>query len=157
NLKKLNFDAMGLDGRVDYILLKNHIEHEVRQLDIQATQLAEIAPLVPFQKTIAELDESRRRMEPVNSSNVAAALSRMKLQVEETQRKVDAANRRGGPSEAGPENAPEPLKVKKTVANRAVATLNDLRNTLRNWFGFYSGYDPIFTWWVEEPYKAADQ
>src|SRR5262249_28955007 len=71
NLKKLSFDGMGLDGRVDYVLLKNHLEYEVRQLDIQARQLAEIEPLLPFQKTITELDESRRRMEPVNSSNVA--------------------------------------------------------------------------------------
>src|SRR5262249_28410436 len=55
NLKKLSFDGMGLDGRVDYVLLKNHLEYEVRQLDIQARQLAEIEPLLPFQKTITEL------------------------------------------------------------------------------------------------------
>ncbi len=32
-----------------------------------------------------------------------------------------------------------------------------LRSTLRNWYGFYNGYDPMFTWWVSEPYKAVDQ
>jgi uncharacterized protein (DUF885 family) len=32
-----------------------------------------------------------------------------------------------------------------------------LRTTLRNWFSFYDGYDPIFTWWMAEPYKSADR
>src|SRR5262249_17170460 len=40
---------------------------------------------------------------------------------------------------------------------RAVGALNGLRNNLRNWYTFYSGYDPMFTWWSEEPYKALDQ
>jgi hypothetical protein len=156
SLKKLNFDAMGLDGRVDYVLFRNHLEYEIRQLDIQASQSLEIEPLVPFQKTITDLDDSRRRMQPVKSSEVAAVLSRMKLQIEDTQRKIEAGSRRGG-ADAGGENGPAPARVKKTVANRAVATVNNLRNTLRAWFGFYSGYDPLFTWWVDEPYKAADQ
>ena len=43
------------------------------------------------------------------------------------------------------------------AANRALADVEGLRNTLRGWFGFYDGYDPLFTWWMHEPYKAADQ
>src|SRR6185295_1301040 len=41
--------------------------------------------------------------------------------------------------------------------NRAVAAINNLRNNLRNWYTFYDGYDPMFTWWNEEPYKSLDQ
>jgi hypothetical protein len=47
--------------------------------------------------------------------------------------------------------------VKKTVAFRAVGGINLLRNNLRNWYTFYNGYDPIFTWWNEEPYKSLDE
>src|SRR5215469_1810416 len=156
SLKKLNFDAMELDGRVDYVLFRNHLEYEIRQLDIQASQSAEIEPLVPFQKTITDLDDSRRRMQPIKSSEIAAVLSRMKLQIEDTQRKIEAGSRRGG-ADAGGENGPGPTRIKKAVANRAVAAVNNLRNTLRAWFNFYSGYDPLFTWWVDEPYKGTDQ
>ncbi|HVF21884.1 MAG TPA: DUF885 family protein, partial [Pyrinomonadaceae bacterium] len=49
------------------------------------------------------------------------------------------------------------LEVKKTVANRAVLATNALRNNLRNWYAFYNGYDPLFTWWNEEPYRSVDQ
>ena len=32
----------------------------------------------------------------------------------------------------------------------------NLRNSLRRWFQFYNGYDPIFTWWNEKIYSETD-
>jgi uncharacterized protein (DUF885 family) len=34
-LSKLDFDRLGKDGRIDYLLLKNHLERELRRLEIQ--------------------------------------------------------------------------------------------------------------------------
>ena len=156
SLHSLDFDSMSQDGKVDYILFKNHLEYELRQLDIQARQLSEIEPLLPFAAKIIELEETRRRMEPINSSKVAATLTDLRKQVDERRRAVELGVRpegRGGDASAGV----EPLRVKKTVANRAVAALNGLRNNLRNWYTFYNGYDPVFTWWNEEPYRSLDQ
>jgi hypothetical protein len=31
-----------------------------------------------------------------------------------------------------------------------------LRSGLSEWFNFYNGYDPLFTWWMGLPYKQAD-
>src|SRR5687768_6170201 len=72
SLNALDFDSMSQDGKVDYILFKTHLEYELRQLDIQAKQLSDIQPLIPFAKTIIDLEESRRRMEPINSAKVAS-------------------------------------------------------------------------------------
>ena len=71
----------------------------------------------------------------------------------------DAAIELGLRSEArgGSDTNVEPVRVKKTVANRAALAINNLRNNLRNWYTFYNGYDPMFTWWNEEPYKSLDQ
>jgi len=46
-IQKLDFDVMSQAGKVDYLLFRNHLEHELRQLDIEAKQMAEIAPLIP--------------------------------------------------------------------------------------------------------------
>ena len=156
SLQSLNFDSMNQDGRIDYILFKNHLEYELRQLDIQARQLTEIEPLLPFAAKIIELEETRRRMEPINSSKVAATLTELRKQVDERRRALELGLR---PEGRGGDATPsvEPLRVKKTVANRAVAALNGLRNNLRNWYTFYNGYDPVFTWWNEEPYRSLDQ
>jgi uncharacterized protein (DUF885 family) len=139
SLNTLDFDSMSQDGKVDYILFRNHLEYELRQLDIQGRQLTEIQPLLPFAQTIIDLEETRRRMEPINSAKIAATLNELRKQIDQRRRSV------------------ETLQVKKTVANRAVAAINRLKGNLRNWYTFYNGYDPNFTWWNEEPYKAVDQ
>lgn len=149
-LQKLNFEAMSQEGKVDYLLLKNHLEYETRQLDIQAKQLTEIQPLVPFATNIIGLEESRRRMETIDSAKTAALLTSLKKQIDDTRKSVEAGLRPGA-------DGPEIIKAKKTVAFRAVGAVNSLRNSLRNWYTFYNGYDPLFTWWNEEPYKSLDQ
>lgn len=140
SLKAQDFDSMSEDGKIDYLLFKNHLEYELRQLDIQAQQLAEIQPLVPFAETIINLEEARRRMEPIDSAKIAATLTDLRKQVDERRRTVEQGAR-----------------PKKTVANRAVTAINGLRTNLRNWYTFYNGYDPLFTWWNEEPYRSLDQ
>ena len=147
-IQKLNFDAMSEAGKVDYILFRNHLEHELRQLDIEEKQQAEISPLIPFGKTIVDLEEARRRMDPIDSAKAATTLNALKKQVEDTRRQVEAGLRGG-------EN-PEAIKPKKTVAFRAVNAITSLRGNLRNWYTFYNGYDPVFTWWVEQPEKELD-
>jgi hypothetical protein len=142
---KMNFDTMGQDGRIDYVLFKYHLNHELQQLDVQARALAEIAPLLPFAQTITDLAEARRRMEKIEPPKVAALLNDLNKQIESTRRSVEASFRA------------EPARLKKSVANRAASTINSLRGTLRTWFSYYNAYDPLFTWWVDEPYKAVDQ
>ncbi|MGH9833574.1 MAG: DUF885 family protein [Blastocatellia bacterium] len=142
---KMNFDAMSQDGQVDYVLFKFHVEREQQQLETQQQSLAEIAPLLPFAQTITNLAEARRRMEKLDPPKVAAQLNDLTKQIETTRRALEASLRA------------EPGKVKKSAANRAVGAANGLRATMRAWFGYYSGYDPLFTWWVNEPYKAVDQ
>jgi hypothetical protein len=160
-MQKLDFDSMRQAGKVDYVLFKNHLEYELRHLDIQSKQLAETEPLLPFAETITELEEARRRMEPINAAKLAATLTALKTQIEERRRLVELGLKSDGRTEARgnstAENEKEAVRVKRTVANRAVSAINSLRNNLRNWHGFYSGYDPVFTWWTEEPYKTLEQ
>jgi uncharacterized protein (DUF885 family) len=140
SLQSLNFDSMSQDGKIDYVLFKNHLEYELRQLDIQSRQLSEIEPLVPFAAKIIELEEARRDMAAIDSAKTAATLNELRKQVDQQRRAVERST-----------------DIKKTVANRAALAINSLRGNLRNWYTFYNGYDPMFTWWNEEPYKALDQ
>jgi uncharacterized protein (DUF885 family) len=139
DLRKLNFDALSHDGQIDYLLFRNHLEHDRSQLQLDATQMAEMEPLVPFAKTIIDFEEARRKMETLDPKKAAATLADML-------KAIDAARRANSNS----------AKVKATVANRAAMRLNGLRGNLREWYGFYNGYDPLFTWWCDDPYKKVD-
>jgi uncharacterized protein (DUF885 family) len=148
-IQKLNFDGMSQEGKVDYILFRSHLEHELRQLDLEARQQSEIEPLIPFGKTIVDFEESRRRMEPIDSAKAAATLNDLRKQLDLTRLRVEAGLRPG--------DNPDAIRVKKTVAFRAVNAINSLRGNLRNWYTFYNGYDPVFTWWNEQPYREFDE
>jgi uncharacterized protein (DUF885 family) len=150
SLAKLNFETLSLDDRIDYLLFKNHLDHELRLLEEQSKQLAESESLIPFAKTVFELDETRRRMESVDAPKAAAQLTAMTKQVESLRRSL-------GSGPGGDQAKADSPKVNKNVANRTVGTIASLRNTLKTWFDYYNGYDPIFTWWVQEPYKSVDQ
>jgi dipeptidyl aminopeptidase/acylaminoacyl peptidase/uncharacterized protein (DUF885 family) len=143
-LTKLDFDGLSQDGKVDYLLFKNYLAHDLRQLELRGKERAEIGSLIPFAQTIFDLDAARRELKSSDWSKTAAAVTDLTKTITETQRALD-------------KDAASKDKVKRTVANRSLAALEDLRSTLRGWFAFYDGYDPLFSWWLAEPYKAADQ
>jgi uncharacterized protein (DUF885 family) len=160
-LQSLDFDTMNQDGKIEYLLFRNHLEHELRQMDIQAKAFAETTPLLPFAQTITALEDARRRMEAIDSPKVAGMLTDLNKQIETARKAVEEGLKADGKVESAPEGSNDreakPIRVKKTVASRAALTLNSLCATLKNWFVFYNGYDPIFTWWVDGPYKTADK
>lgn len=140
-LDKLNFESLNHDEQVDFVLFANHLRRESRELDRERAQFAEMAALLPFARTISDLEDQRRRLESIDQAKTAALLDGLARQIVETQRAVE-----GGRIE----------KPKRTVANRAARTLGSLRQTLRSWYNFHNLYDPVFTWWNKKPYEAAD-
>jgi uncharacterized protein (DUF885 family) len=131
-------DSSGLSygDHIDHALFLHHLAREQRKLDFQEREHEETAALLPFAPTIIGLEESRRRMEPVDSAKVAQTLNDLAKQVRALRDKLPQSDR--------------------FVANRAADATRTLRNTLRSWFNYYNGYDPMFTWWVDQPFKAVD-
>ena len=136
-LDAMNFDAFSQAGKVDYLLLRNRLEHERKQVAAEGRQDAEIAVLIPFQQTIIGLEEARRRMETLDAQKSAAALVKLTADIAAAK----AAN----------------VKASPAVLNGAATRLSQLRNTLRTWYNFYALYDPKFSWWVDGEYKKADE
>ncbi|MGI8741001.1 MAG: DUF885 family protein [Bryobacteraceae bacterium] len=141
-LAKVDFNSLSQAGRIDYLLFQNHLQHELRQLDLTAKNQAEAASLVPFAQTIVSLEDARRHMGTLDPAKAAGVLDALGKQVEAQRRALDSSLKSG--------------PVNKTVANRAAAEVQSLRATLRRWFEFYNGYDPLFTWWAEASFKSTD-
>jgi hypothetical protein len=134
-LAALPFDTLGLQGKIDHVLLASRVDYELKLLDREEQRFAEVKPVLPFAETIIALMEARRAMQPVDPAAAAAALDRMRGEVRRTREGL----------EAGP-------KPPRHVALRAAGILNDLARTLDQWFRYYDGYDPMFSWWVRAPY-----
>jgi len=126
-------------GRVDYLLLRERLLLDQKQLAAEAGHEEEIEPLIGFQRTIVELEEARRRMETLDPQKAAFTVAKMTADI--------AAAKAGLPN----------LKAKPDAMHRAAVRLARLRNFLRAWFNFYDLYDPRFSWWVDAEYKRADE
>ncbi len=140
-LQKQNFDSLNTDEQVDYLLFANYLNHEQRELVRYDKQLEEMSSLIPFARTVSDLEDSRRKLETIDSAKMAAILNDLNKTILQTQKGIESGTI---------------AKPKRTVANRAAKTVASLRQTLQRWFTFYNLYDPQFTWWNSEPYKAVD-
>lgn len=143
-LEALPFDDLTHTDCADWLLFRNLLEREQRRLDREERQFTEMEPLLPFASDLIALEEERRQLEDVDPEAVAVRLDRAATRVRETRAALEA-QRASGAAAASP---------RPTVAYRAAETLDRLHKTLEEWFGFSSGYDPLFTWWVEKPYQA---
>ena len=144
-LERIPFDSLDREGRADAILFRNYLRHELRQLDIDGKFLADAAPFLAFAQPIVDLVEARQRMLPVDGEKSAGILTTLLKQIESTRKEIESTLK----------NNP-PTAQTRAVANRAAQMVNDLRESLKGWFAFYNTYDPIFSWWNAEPFKAAD-
>jgi len=158
-LTSLDFDKLDQEGKADYLLLQNHLQHALRILALRQKQFAEMAPLLPFSKTILDLAEARREMQLPDPMENAKQLTAMVKEIARTREAAEAGLATGAKPAAGPQTggAVAPIRVERTAARRAADAVGRLRTVLKEWFQYYNGYDPLFTWWVAQPYKETDQ
>ena len=159
-LEAVPFDALTRSDQADWVLLSRLLERETLHLMREEQQFEEMEPLLPFAPALIGLEDDRRELKDVEASPVARLLAQAmeamkhaqtRLQAElETRKAETTAQGKIGVSEFD-EIAPH---WNPTVANRAAGLLDSIRAMLANWFGFYHAYDPLFTWWMEKPYRA---
>lgn len=141
-LDAMPFEPLGVDGRIDWHLLRLQLAYELGLVERQMKRNAEMTPLLPFAEDIARLQEQRQILDPVPPREAAELLAKV-------QTDIDAA-RKTFEGDAGKE-------VSKILALRAANRLGDLGRSLKTWFEHYNTYDPDFGWWNREPYKDANE
>ena len=138
--QQVPFDSLDVNGRIDWILLRTKLQQYLRSSATMRKREAEIARLVPFADSILTLDDDLRRFAFVGGADAAARVSRL----------ADEVGRLTG------EITNNKLTAPPTAGRRAARFTESLRETLKQWRDFYNGYDPVFTWWVAEPWKRSD-
>ncbi len=146
-LDEIEMGGLGLEGRIDHVLLRSELRYELELLEREGQRAKELQSLVPFIPTIASLQEARRDLAPVDPREAAVALQALADEVEGLQTGFETLL----DATAGEATVPSPI-----VSLRAARAINSLRRDLEDWYGHYAGYDPLFTWWVESPYSAVD-
>lgn len=152
DLARVKFEPLGAEGRIDYTLLRSRLEYELRLLAREQQWVSEAAGMVPFSAAITGLLEARGRLETIDGAKTAATLDKLTQDIQAAQKLLDAPARVGAVT-----GVSDPVRARQINAFRAAEILTNLRTDLTAWNRYYSGYDPMFTWWAAKPYAEADK
>jgi uncharacterized protein (DUF885 family) len=143
SLSALDYTALTLEDQVDYALLKRELKYRQNQLDFQRDRFNQINTLLPQADSLIELAESRRALIYADAKNSAHVLNNAQKAFEKMRLQLD--------------NKGNKTTVNPIIAFRASKTLTALREDMKQWFTFYNGYDPAFTYWAKLPYESLDK
>ena len=81
-LRALDFGRMSQEGKIDYVLLDNHLRYQLELADRQDTMRAEILPLLPFNDALLRLHDARRDLETINPQATAKQVATFAAQID---------------------------------------------------------------------------
>jgi hypothetical protein len=146
-LAALPFSSLSQEEKVDYLLLSGYLTHAL-QLDARAEkERKEVAPAIPFAETIVQLEQARRKVQPVDAEKTAKLLSDLAKAVKDAQSHVIGTSAKAAAGQT---------VLSQVYASRAAGMVDSLKGTLANWYRNYQGYSPTFDWWCAKPYQSAD-
>lgn len=135
-LEKVDFEALPPGGRADWVMLKNQLDYELENLTLERQRLQETTEsLLPFWDEVVDLVHTRVLKTIPEPKEAAQAQNDLLKAIQTHQRQLNETE------------AAEP------VARRALTMVSRATDRLEDWYEYYSGYDPLFTWWNKKPYE----
>ncbi len=138
-LTTLEFDKLNTGTKVDYILFNRDLHEQQYQLQKEEKEYNGIRQWIPFADTIYAMEKLRRRGAIQDAQLIANELNAVSKNVKQLQAKWN-----------------KETSISFEFGNRAEGAIGGLRDALKSIYEFYNGYDPLFTWWVPQPYHKLD-
>ncbi len=137
-LASLDFDKLSQAGKIDYLLFKTHLHYERKDLNTERKRISEVMEIAPWAIDIIKLIEDRQSVEPVDAGKLASYLFKLNQTISKQKKNWAKTGNKG---------------FDKIIANRSANLLDKLNSHLSEWYRFYDGYNPVFSWWVKKPYE----
>lgn len=138
-VESLPFDSYNTGTKVDYVLFNRDLHRMQYDLQKEAKEYDAMKRWLPFADSIYAMEKRRRRGAVPDAQNMAMQLNGMIKKVKDLQAQWQ-----------------KETTVSVENGKRAEGTIEGLRNALKSIYTFYNGYDPMFTWWVPQPYHQLD-
>ena len=138
-LQQLKYESLPVGSKADYILFKRDLEDQLRSADIEENEFKQVMNWFPFAEKIYAIEKSRRRGTQPESQKLAAAMNDLTEEIEKTTKALDKEK-----------------SIDIALTRRAQGIVRGLQAALKSVQDFYVGYDPMYTWWMPEPYKKLD-
>ncbi|CAI6341891.1 unnamed protein product [Periconia digitata] len=143
SLEKITFKNLDQEEKVDYILIRNYLRDQLSALVHDAEQEGKAIAFLEgyFTMRLTRIIQARQTVNDTNGQQSAAFLSESMNHVAAVQKEIIQGKEKADP----------------VTALRATQTLLGLKEQLAEWYSFYKDYDPLFTYWVSDPYTEIDK
>ncbi len=145
-LEALDYAALSPAERIDWHLLNNHLEASRDGLALERQRLQEMAPLLAFRTPLQDLLRKKAERQDIDPEQAASTLATALQEVKALRKKLEQGKAAEAP--------PDALKPGAVLAVRSAEAMEQLRSALDDWFRFYDGFQPDFSWWVRQPQGA---
>ncbi len=139
-LGKIDAAKLTQAAQSDLTTLKKTVQDNLVALEADTAEYSRVSGVVPFAPKIVQYVEARLRIDEMVGERAARTATQIVKDI--AQAKADF--------ESGK------LQADRALALRAADATDALRANTTEWFNFYNGYDPMFTWWMGLPYKHLD-
>jgi uncharacterized protein (DUF885 family) len=137
-LTAIDFSELDRSSQFDYLLLKGKLRYSIQKSDRDYRRDTQVAARwLPFSEKLICFLKNREDVNRIEPGNLAADLDQIANRIEAT-RVVDS-------------DAQQLTMIDRIEGIRAVELLRGLRQSIDEADRFYSGYDPLYTWWCSKP------
>jgi len=139
-LEQSDFESLTQSDKVDYLLFKNELERSAYFLEAERERFQQIADFLPAMDEMFHFINQRRVGESMEGQDIAGRFNSWNREVEEVKGKLESNG-----------------LITKREADYLSNSIEGVREAIEEAYEFYYGYDPDFTWWVEEPFKKLNE
>jgi len=137
-LDRFDFEGLDQQGKIDYHLFRNFLEKESYQLTSSRGDFEKVKHFADFAVPLMPFMLNRRRGDKPNPQEIATVMNDVKKSLVQYRKELEGGSKALGSWQ---------------LAEKASTMVNNYRAVMTEAYGFYDGYDPEMTWWVEKPFK----
>lgn len=141
DLGKVNYNSLSEDGKIDYVLFRNYLEKELAELAIEKASFDQISGVLAFSKPLQEFYQGRRRAEKPEPQKLAASWNEVAKRVDDQLKNLSST----------------PKYNSWQKADLAASAVEAMDRATGEAYNYYFDYDPMFTWWMPEPWKKLNE
>jgi len=153
-IQSLDLDAVdptqlsGADA-VDYKLLRNRLDYKIAKAKYDQSRDQQVREILSCVVPLVELLERHEQTHTIDPKATAELFNAASAQIQQTIRALGSATADGASRDA---DAIAPID--SAIALHAVDSVSALLRSLDSLNRFYSGYNPLYSWWCASPYDA---
>jgi hypothetical protein len=144
--KNFDFDLLHQNDQVDYLLLKSHVKRLLHQRNAAEEKYCKAKDLGLFAEWVdvcIQFVETRHNVGRQSGREIATTFQSAEKGIDRLISVLNSERSSGGDGE-------------RFIMFWTIAKFEELKEVLAEAVGFYQGYDPVISWWIEKPWETLE-